>query len=229
MFADLTEPVGAGAVVVLGMVAAGALIRRWRLRQTALRNLRAPSQWPIMTRELVTPDEQVLWQWLRVEFADYPVMIKLPLLRYIALTTPADSAAWHKRLSGVYCTFTVCSSDGTVIGCVDFVGADEDRAHCYLKESILGQCGIPYVMAGPGRWPAADSLRTAFIGEIELSGPEVTGPGTPESLAASAELELTAVDSLAPSAVDRARSGLQSSLDHRRSQRPVPPGGMPGA
>lgn len=229
MFADLTEPVGAGAVVVLGMVAAGVLIRRWRLRQTALRNLRAPSQWPIMTRELVTPDEQVLWQWLCREFAGYPVMIKLPLLRYIALTTPADSAVWHKRLSSVYCTFTVCSSDGTVIGCVDFVGADEDRAHCYLKESILGQCGIPYVMAGPGRWPAADSLRTAFIGEIELSGPELTGPGAPESLAASAELELTAVDSLAPSAVDRARSDLQSSLEHGRRQRPVPPGGMPGA
>ncbi|MES2382914.1 MAG: hypothetical protein V4593_00085 [Pseudomonadota bacterium] len=229
MFADLTGPVGAGAVVVLGMAAAGVLIRRWRLRQTALRSLRAPSQWPIMTRELVTPDEQVLWQWLCGEFAGYPVMIKLPLLRYIALTTPADSAVWHKRLSGVYCTFTVCSTDGTVIGCVDFVGADEDRAHCYLKESILGKCGIPYVMAGPGRWPAADSLRTAFIGEIELSGPELTGLGAPESLAASAELELTAADSLAPAAVDRARSDLQSSLEHRRRQRPVPPGGMPGA
>ncbi len=227
MLADLTGPVGAAAVLLLGMVAAGVLIRRWRLRQTALRSLRAPSQWPIMARELVTPDEQVLWQWLSRELAEYPVMIKLPLLRYIALTTPADSAAWHKRLSGVYCTFTVCSADGTVIGCVDFVGADEDRAHCYLKESILGKCGIPYVMAGPGRWPAADSLRSAFIGEIELSGPDPTGPGSPESLAGDAGLELTAMDSLTPSAVDRARSDLQTSVDQRRRQRPIPPGGMP--
>lgn len=228
MLGDLTGPVLTGAVLLLGVATAGMLLRRWRLRQTALRSMRAPSQWPIMARELVTPDEHVLWQWLCVEFADYPVMIKLPLLRYIALSTPADSAVWHKRLSGVYCTFTVCSAEGTVIGCVDLVAGDEDRAHCYLKESILGKCGIPYVMAGAGQLPAAGSLRVAFIGEIELSGPE-TGPGAPGSLGHSGGLELTAVDPLAPSAVDQARHDLQSFLEHGRRQRPVPPGGMQDA
>lgn len=229
MFDDLTGPVAAGAVVLSAMAAAGVLLHRWRLRQKALHSMRAPSQWPIMARELVTPDEHALWQWLCREFADYPVMVKLPLLRYIALATPGDSALWHKRLSSVYCTFTVCSADGTVVGCVDLVGEAEDRAHCYLKESILGKCGIPYVMVSPGRLPAADSLRAAFIGEIELSGPDPTGPGAPESLAESAGLELTAVDPQAPSAVDRARNDLQSNLEQRRRQRPVPPGGISGA
>lgn len=228
MLVDLTGPVLTGAGLLLGMAAASMLLRRWRLRRTALRSMSAASQWPMMARELVTPDEHLLWHWLRAEFAYYPVMIKLPLLRYIALTTPGDSAVWHKRLSGVYCTFTVCSTEGTVIGCVDLVAADEDRAHCYLKESILGKCGIPYVMAGPGRLPEAGSLHAAFIGEIELSGPE-TGPGTPGSLAHSAGLELTAVDPLTPAAVDQARHDLQVSLEHGRRQRPVPPGGMPDA
>lgn len=42
-------------------------------------------------------------------FADYHVMLKIPLVRYTAPTTPAESKVWHKRLSGVYCTFTVCA------------------------------------------------------------------------------------------------------------------------
>jgi hypothetical protein len=163
-------------------------------------------------------------------FADYAVMLKIPLLRYIALTTPADSAVWHKRLSGVYCTFTVCNAEGTVIGCVDYVEpGDSDHAHCYLKESILGKCGIAYVMAGPGHLPAAEKLRRVFIGEIELSGPDMTGPGAPDSPVGTAELELTAADPLLPLAIDRVRSDLQSSLEQRRRQRSVPPGGIPEA
>ncbi len=191
----------------------------------------APSHWPIMARELVTPDEHALWRWLCEVFEDYAVMVKLPLLRYIALTSPSDSALWHKRLNAVYCTFTVCSADGAVVGCVDLIGAAEDRAHGYLKESILGKCGIPYVMAGPGQWPAADSLRAEFIGEIELSGPDPTGPGTLEAVVDSAGkgLELTAVDAQAASPVDSVQSNLQFGLQQGRNQRGVPPGGMPDA
>jgi hypothetical protein len=62
------------------------------------------------------------------------------------LVAPAESKVWHTRLSGVYCTFTVCGADRTVIGCVDVVGAgDGDRAHGYVKEPVLGKCGIPYM------------------------------------------------------------------------------------
>jgi hypothetical protein len=225
----LTGPWAAGAALTLSAGVAGMLVYRWRQRQSALRSMRAPSQWPIMARELVTPEEHAVWQWLCEVFADYPVMLKLPLLRFIALSTPADSAAWHKRLSSVYCTFTVCSAGGTVIGCLDIVRQDEDRAHCYLKESMLGQCGIAYVMLNTGELPAPQSLRDAFIGDIELSGPDMTAPGAPESLADCGGLELTAGDPQPPSPGDRARSDLQSGLQHRRRQRDVPPGGMPGA
>jgi hypothetical protein len=213
---------------MLSVGVAGMLVYRWHQRRAALRNMQAPSQWPIMARELVTPDEHVLWQWLCEVFAGYPVMPKLALLRFLALSTAADCAVWHKRLSSVYCTFTVCSASGTVIGCLDVVRDDEDRAHCYLKESILGQCGIAYVMLSAGELPAPESLRDAFIGAIELSGPDMTGPGDPESLADCAELELTAGDLQAPLPADRARSDLQSGLQLRCRQRDVPPGGMPG-
>jgi hypothetical protein len=225
----LTGPWAAGAALMLSASVAGMLVYRWHRRQAALRSMSAPSQWPILARELVTPEEYALWQWLCEVFADYPVMIKLPLLRFVALSTAADSAVWHKRLGGVYCTFTVCSAGGTVIGCLDYVGEDDDRAHCYLKESILGKCGIAYVMASPGRLPTAESLRAAFIGEIELSGPDMTGPGILDPVADSAGPELTAGEPQPASPVDSARSNLQSSLEHGRQQRGIPPSGMPGA
>ena len=82
----------------------------------------APSQWPITARELVGLDEHEVWQWLRAVFADDHVMLKIPLVRYTAPTTPAASKVWHKRLSGIYCRFTVCGVDGTVSGYVDVVG-----------------------------------------------------------------------------------------------------------
>lgn len=182
MLNDVTEPMVLGALLMVSAVGACILLYRSHLRRAALRSMSAPSQWPITARELVGPAEHEVWQWLCEVFADYHVMLKIPLVRYTAPTTPAEGKVWHKRLSGVYCTFTVCGADGTVIGCVDVVGAgDGDRAHWYVKETVLGKCGIPYVMVSCDKLPAGESLRSAFIGQIDLSGTDTTDPLDPSS------------------------------------------------
>jgi hypothetical protein len=226
VFNELTGPLGLGALLLLSAVGASILLYRMHLRRVALRSMSAPSQWPITARELVAPDEHEVWQWLCGVFADYHIMLKIPLVRYTAPTTPAEGKVWHKRLSGVYCTFTVCGADGTVIGCVDVVGAgDGDRAHWYVKETVLGKCGIPYVMVSCGKLPAGESLRTAFIGQIELSGADTTDPLGQESGAGSGALALAAVDPLDASPIDKARSHLKSSLEMQRQERVFPLGG----
>lgn len=226
MFNDLTGPVGLGVLLVVSAAGVSLLLRRKHLRRDALRSMSAPSQWPITARELVAPEEHEVWQWLCGVFADYHVMLKIPLVRYTAPTAPAESKVWHKRLSGVYCTFTVCGAEGTVIGCVDVVGAgDGDRAHWYVKETVLGKCGIPYVMVSCGKLPAGESLRTAFIGQIELSGMDTSDPLALESGVGSGALALTAVDSLDSSPIDKARNHLKSSLEQQRRTRAFPLGG----
>ena len=226
MFNDLTEPQGVGALLLVFAAGAGVLLYRSHRRREAFRSMSAPSQWPITARELVAPDEHEVWQWLCGVFADYHVMLKIPLVRYTAPTTPAEGKVWHKRLSGVYSTFTVCGADGTVIGCVDIVGAgDGDRAHWYVKETVLGKCGIPYVMVSCGKLPAGESLRRAFIGRIELSGADTTDALEQESLAGSGSLALTAVNPLDASPVDEARNHPKSSLEQQRKARAFPLGG----
>lgn len=230
MLNDWTGRVG-WAALLLGVAAcAGMLLYRSHLRRQAFRSMSAPSQWPITARELVGPDEHDVWQWLCGVFADYHIMLKVPLVRYTAPNTPAEGKVWHKRLSGVYCTFAVCGADGTVIGCVDVVGAgDGDRAHWYVKETVLGKCGIPYVMVSCGKLPAGESLRAAFIGQIELSGAD-TADSLALALGAGAgngQLELTAVDPLEPLPIDKARGRLTSSLEQKRQARAFTLGGAP--
>jgi hypothetical protein len=108
------------------------LTDRWRTR--AAETMNRQSQWPIAARELVTPEEHAVWRWLRAAFADQFVMLKVPVVRYTTPTTRGEGKLLHQRLNGIYCTFTVCGADGTVIGCID-VGApgDGDKTHGYLR------------------------------------------------------------------------------------------------
>jgi hypothetical protein len=158
-----------GLLLLLAAALCWHLYRRFRWRQ-ASRPWEQSSGWPVVARELLVPQEHVVWHWLRETFPGHHVMLKVPLARYTAPAPKAESRGWHKRLGGVYCSFTVCGADGTVIGCVDRVGdAEFDRTHCYLKESILQKCGIPYAMVEDGHLPEPEALRALFIGQVELT------------------------------------------------------------
>ncbi|MDI1272490.1 hypothetical protein [Polaromonas sp.] len=82
------------------------------------------------------------------------------------------------------------------------------------------------MMVSCGKLPAGESLRTAFIGQIELSGTASTDPLAPEALAGSGSLELTAFDPMDASPIKPAHDHLHASLEQQRRPRVFPPAGV---
>ena len=154
--------------VAAGLIA-GVMLTTWRMRQETSDGLRVPAKWPLVARGLVTTSEDEVWKWLRSTFHDHLVMIKVPVLRF---TIPMDrerhkSAQWLEMLNGVYTTFTVCTTDGAVVGCVDVPGTRGlGQAHRELKEALLADCNISYTVVRSNSLPKVEAMRAAFLGEI---------------------------------------------------------------
>ncbi|MEP6770401.1 MAG: DUF2726 domain-containing protein [Polaromonas sp.] len=160
--------------VAVGALAGVLLYAAW-LRKEAGANLRIPHKWPLRARGVVTNDEYEVWKWLRSTFHDHAVMVKLPVLRF---TIPLEKGKEKDKdkeknerllelLNGVYTTFTVCTLDGKVVGCVDLRGKREvSRATRELKETLLSDCGIAYTSVKASRPPTASAMRAAFLGEM---------------------------------------------------------------
>ena len=84
--------------------------------------------------------ECVVWHWLNRVFFDHHIMIKIPVTRFTLPSGKENGAHWYQLLSGVYCTFTVCASDGHVVGCVDVLGPNGiSRSNRQLKVTLLSQ------------------------------------------------------------------------------------------
>ena len=154
--------VGAGLMV-------GILLANWQMRRVTRVGPKIPRKWPLVARRLVTTSEAEVWQWLRAAFHDHLVMIKTPVLRF---TIPMEGERHKSRelldmLNGVYTTFTVCTMDGTVVGCVDVPGKrglpQSNRA---IKEALLSDCNISYTVVRSNSLPKVESMRAAFLGEI---------------------------------------------------------------
>lgn len=154
---------------------AGVLLHAAWLRKTASAKLRIPHKWPLRARGVVTNDEYEVWKWLRSTFHDHAVMVKLPVLRFtIPLEKEKEKGKDKEKterllemLNGVYTTFTVCTLDGKVVGCVDLRGKrDVSKATRQLKETLLSDCGIAYTSVKASRPPTVSAMRAAFLGEI---------------------------------------------------------------
>jgi hypothetical protein len=154
---------------------AGILLYARALRKKAGENLRVPKKWPLTARDVVTNDEYEVWKWMRSTFHDHAVMLKLPVLRFtIPIEKDKDKEKNKEKnerllelLNGVYTTFTVCTLDGKVVGCVDLRGKrDVSRASRELKENLLSDCGIAYTTVKASRPPTVSAMRAAFLGEI---------------------------------------------------------------
>jgi hypothetical protein len=156
--------------LVVGALLGVGLYARW-MRQKASASLRVPSKWPLAPRVLITAEEQEVLDWLLSTFHDHLVMVKLPVLRFTAPTGRAKKGgtpAWQELLGGVYCSFTVCTSDGSVVGCVDVPGKRGlNKANRDLKESLLSDCRIAYTVVRSGHFPKVSAMRAAFLGELE--------------------------------------------------------------
>jgi hypothetical protein len=155
---------------VLG-AAVGAGLLYWRNAFSVRKNRRIPQTWPLKARPLVNSNERRVWIWLTKVMFDQHILIKLPVTRF---TTPFDKQEarhWYKLLNGVYCTFTVCSLDGRVIGCVDIQNTHGlSLSNQTLKHSLLAQCGLRYWVVDPDNLPHLTQLRTAFLGDKALKG-----------------------------------------------------------
>jgi hypothetical protein len=154
--------VGAGLTV-------GVLLTIWQMRRVTRVGLQIPSKWPLVSRALVTDAEAEVWHWLRSAFHDHLVMIKTPVLRF---TIPMEgerhkSREWLDMLNGVYTTFTVCTMDGTVVGCVDVPGKRGlPQSNREIKEALLSDCNISYTVVRSSSLPKVEAMRAAFLGEI---------------------------------------------------------------
>ncbi len=168
------------AGVLLGAALGIFLHWGWVRRRTS-RKLRLPARWLLDARALVNSEEQEVWKWLRAAFSDHAVMVKVPVMRFTIPSTrnqPENKRQdWHQLLEGVYCSFSICSLDGKVVGCVDVPGKrGQSRAQREMKEELLQACGIGYTTVRSNSLPSAGAMRTAFLGEALI--PEIESQAT---------------------------------------------------
>jgi hypothetical protein len=154
--------------LVLG---AAAVYLRVRAKSRARR--RIPREWPLTVRPLVNSKEKRVWIWLSKVMFDQHILVKLPVTRFTTPSSQQEAPHWYKLLNGVYCTFTVCSMDGKVIGCVDVPGRSGlSLSNQTLKHSLLEQCGIRYWVVDPEHLPHLTQIRSAFLGPNAIMGSE---------------------------------------------------------
>lgn len=158
---------GLGGISMLVGALLGIVTYSWLLRRAARERRRIPKRWPLSARLVASSEERKVWRWLAGAFYDHSVMIKMPVTRFTLPRTKEQGAHWYEILSSVYCTFTVVGVDGRVIGCVDVPNVRRiARRNQILKETLLNQCGIAYLVIESSRLPSLQDIRSEFLGEI---------------------------------------------------------------
>lgn len=222
-----------------GMVVGAWGFRRWAAH-AAKKKKRIPHTWALQARPLLTDLEHEVWHWLKTAFFDHHVLVKIPVIRFMAPRTEAVRKQSHELLSGVYCTFTVCAADGTAIGCIDLPGPRGLKAsNRDLKQKLFAECGMAYAVVRASNLPSLEAVRAEFLGEFELPDAEVGAPEpsppnpsqeadglatepAPMRTASGAVLEEVRgldVQGIDMNAIAEARSSLRAKLDRNRKIR----------
>ncbi len=158
-------------VGALSGIALGAGLVYWRQKMTIREQRRIPREWPLKLRLLVNSRERRVWIWLTKVMFDQQILIKLPVTRFTTPAVPTEANHWYKILNGLYCSFTVCDTEGRVIGCVDVPGPQGlSMSNQTLKHTLLAQCGVRYWVVDPENLPHLAQIRTAFLGEHAVKG-----------------------------------------------------------
>lgn len=125
----------------------------------------------------------------------------MPVTRFTTPQVREEGQHWFNLLSGVYCTFTVCTPEGSVVGCVDVPGPlGPSLSNQTLKYSLLTQCNIRYWVVDPEHLPSVTEIRTAFLGDQAMM---------------KQDLERTRHEG----AFDASRANLQAALLRRRNEK----------
>ena len=223
---------------VAGLAFGASFYRHWEAR-TAKKKRRIPVQWQIQARPLFTDVERAVWHWLQSVFHDQSVLVKIPVIRFLSPLGKAQGQHSHELLKSVYCSFTVCAADGTVIGCIDVPGASGLRASRRdMKQKLLAECGIAYAVVSAAALPAKEVVRGVFLGEFEIpeepdgsyehpysrarnaGDPNAdTAETVPDTLRALADTPQHMPGEIDMLAVAAARISLQSRLEKNRQTR----------
>lgn len=235
-----------GSVLVAALVGMGlGAACYWGFcARMARRQRRIPRQWQLRTRPLFSGVERTVWHWLERVFFDHHVLVKIPVLRFMSPRSATQGSSSYELLKGMYCSFTICTSDGRVIGCMDVPGSRGLKAsNRDVKKKLFEECGIAYAVLSAHQLPTLEALRAAFLGDMALPTPfsqpadvaalPVLAPaGHP--LRAATPTENMAFNAAQPGngadrpvlpqgidmiAVAAARSSLQSKLDQNRKVR----------
>ena len=186
------------AAAIGGMLAGALLCGAWVSRAARMRR-RIPKHWPLSSRTLANSAERKVWSWLCGAFSEHHIMLKTPVTRFTLPRSREQGTHWYQLLSGVYCTLTVCTPEGRVIGCIDVPGNKHlSRRNRQLKQTLLPQCGVTYWVIESGNLPTRAEIRSAFLGVSEA-------PARPT------ELDETIIIA--------ARMKLRASLDSQRQGR----------
>jgi hypothetical protein len=190
-------------LAVLAGVAVGVLLHIWWIKRVAIAKRRIPRQWPLTVRSLVNSKERRVWRWLVRAFLDHHVMVKMPVTRFTMPTQKDQGQHWFQLLSGVYCTFTVCTAEGVVIGCVDVPGPlGLSLSNQTLKHNLLAQSQIGYWVVDPDHMPSVSEIRSGFIVDKETR---------------NADRERERYESQ----FNASRANLQATVTRRRIHKPV--------
>lgn len=156
-------------VAVLGMtigVPSGILLHVWWTLRVARMKRRIPKHWPLVSRAVTNSQERLAWLWMSRTFFDHSVMIKMPVTRFTLPKSQEQGQQWYQLISNAYCTFTVVDAFGRVVGCVDLTSPLRNlKRSQILKQSLLDQCGIGYVVIDASHFPDATEIRAEFLGE----------------------------------------------------------------
>jgi hypothetical protein len=157
--------------IAIGCLAAllGAGVGVWGhqawMKRVARLKRRVPQRWPLVPRAVANTQERVAWLWMTRAFFDHAVMIKMPITRFTLPQTLEQGHQWYQLLSNAYCTFTVVDAGGRVIGCVDVASPlTNSKKSQILKQSLLDQCGIGYIVVDPTFLPETAEVRAEFLG-----------------------------------------------------------------
>ena len=186
-------------VTALAGMVFGAVARTLWTRWVAKKQRKIPRNWPLNPRLVANTEEKKVWVWMNRVFFDHHILLKLPVTRFTLPQSQNQGQHWFKLLSSVYCTFTVCTPGGRVVGCVDVPGrAGLSRGNRQLKLTLLSQCGIAYWVIRSNDLPTLTEIREEFLGTVN-------------STTKSAEKEEASVKAI--------RLKLQTSLELQRRQR----------
>lgn len=205
---------GSALLVLVGALA-GLLGQLGWARHAKKARRRIPKHWPVDPRPLVNSQEKKVWHWLVRTFPDHQVMVKIPITRFTIPRASEDSALLYDLLNKVYCTFSVCSPGGNVVGCVDVrVGSKTiSRSNQLLKLGLLSQCGVCYWIVEPDSLPEAAEIRAYFLADDAQPAAEDRGIGG--HALASAKVQLRAT-------VERQRHSRKSAGETRGAKKAAP-------